>query len=180
MLLVPAPKGNAMEMTKVNAADHLGLVGYIVNKYQNCGTPYDELFSAGSFGLVKAANSFDVSKGFKFATYATRCIENEILMLLRKAKKSPQCVTLHRYNDEQEKDFDFEIAYFEKYEQIDELLTLKEAIAQLSERDKKLIFMRYFQGKTQAEVGKAIGVEQSYVSRLERQALKKLKEYMEQ
>jgi len=167
-----------MNDTKINAADHLGLVGYIANKYQNCGIEYDDVFSAGSLGLVKAANTFDVSKGFKFATYAARCINNEILMMLRKNPKY-KTVSLQRYNDEQEQEYDFEIAYFECYDKVDDLLTLKTALNKLDERDRKVIYLRYFQNMSQAEVGKIIGVEQSYISRLEKRALKKLKEYMQ-
>jgi RNA polymerase sporulation-specific sigma factor len=171
-----------MNDTKINAADHLGLVGYIANKYHNCGIEYDDVFSAGSLGLVKAANTFDVSRGFKFATYAARCINNEILMMLRKAPKH-NALSLTRHNDEQNDDCDFscdyEIAYFEKYDKIDDLLSLKPALEQLEERDRKLIYLRYFRNMSQVEVGKIIGVEQSYISRLEKRALKKLKEYMQ-
>jgi RNA polymerase sporulation-specific sigma factor len=167
-----------MTETKINAADHLGLVGFIANKYRSTGIENDELFSAGSLGLVKAANSFDSSRGFKFATYAARCINNEILMFLRQSKNARSCVSLHQYNDDEERDYDFEIAYFENYNAVDDLLALKAVIGRLDEREKKLIYLRFFCDMKQSEVGKIIGVEQSYISRLERRALKKLKEYM--
>ena len=165
---------------KINAADHIGLVGFIANKYRSTGIENDELFSAGSLGLVKAANSFDVSKGFKFATYASRCINNEILMFLRQSKNARSCVSLNCHNDEEERDYDFEVAYFENYDTIDDLLSLKSVLNRLDKREKKLIYLRFFCNMNQGEVSDALGVSQSYISRLERWALKKMKEYMMQ
>jgi RNA polymerase sporulation-specific sigma factor len=163
---------------KINAADHLGLVGFIANKYRSTGIENDELFSAGSLGLVKAANSFDSSRGFKFATYASRCINNEILMFLRQTKNARSCVSLHGYNNEEAQEFDFEIAYFENYDTVDDLLALKEVLVRLDKREKKLIYLRFFCNMNQAEVSDVLGISQSYISRLERRALKKMKEYM--
>ena len=140
--------------TKINAADHLG--------------------------LVKAANSFDESRGFKFATYASRCINNEILMFLRQSKNARSCVSLNCHNDEEEREYDFEIACFENYDTIDDLLSLKSVLNLLDKREKKLIYLRFFCNMNQAEVSDFLGISQSYISRIERRAFKKMKEYMMQ
>jgi RNA polymerase sporulation-specific sigma factor len=166
---------------KINAADHTGLVYHIAKKYSN--VDFDEAISAGNFALVKAANTFDAEKGVKFATYAARCITNEILMLIRKNKNSPQCIPMLCYGNNGE-DYDMEefscnFAYYEKYEAIEELDALKTALDRLNERDRQIIVMRYYEEKKQNEVCDILGVSQSYVSRLEKRALKTLRRYME-
>jgi len=160
------------------AEDNIGLVYHIAQKFPNMD--FDEAISAGSLGLVKAANTFDESKGFKFATYAARCIYNEILMELRRNRKQPQCFSLTQESENGEFDITevFEsLAHHDHYrfEDYEERRDLRDAVARLGERDRQIIEMRYYQEKTQTEIAAAIGVSQSYICRLERRILKQLR-----
>ena len=171
-----------MVKTKINTAEHTGLSGFIAKKYLSTGIEFDELVSVGHIGLIKAANSFDSSKGFKFATYASLCINNEILMFLRKESKRPPCISITQINAEGDEFCISEVfnAFIHrdeyKLEETDDVLALREAITQLDEREQLIIQLRFYENKTQTQVGKVIGVEQSYISRLERRVLNKLKE----
>ena len=163
------------------AEDNLGLVRHIAQKFLSTGIEFDELISEGTVGLVKAANTYDESKGIKFATYACRCITNEILMFLRKAKKYQSDMPLTWINSEGD---DFEItevfahlANYDNYcfEDYEERRDLRDAVARLGERDRQIIEMRYYQEKTQGEISEILGISQSYISRLEKRVLQKLR-----
>ena len=164
----------------VNAAEHIGLVYHIAKKYTNI--EFDDAISAGSLGLVKAANTFDESRGFKFATYASRCINNEILMFLRKENPWREFTLPMIWVNEEGNDFEFTevCANFAHYdddplEREAEFMDLRNAVSKLNERERLIIQMRFYENKTQSETAKVVGVEQSYISRLERLILKKLK-----
>ena len=153
---------------------NLRLVAHIVKKYQIPNKDIDELISIGTVGLIKAIDSFDASKGTRLATYASRCIENEILMLFRSNKKQKGETFLH---DVLSSDKD---SVVEKVESNIQIRALYAKInTALSEREGEIIRMRYGlvdgKCKTQREIASLLGISRSYVSRIEKKALKKLK-----
>lgn len=168
---------------------NLRLVAHIVKKYNFANKEIDELISIGTVGLIKAIDSFDSSKGTRLATYASRCIENEILMLFRNNKKQKNEVYLQdpigidKEGNEiclidvlsSEKD-----SVLEKVEQNIQIKQLYNKIGNsLSCREGEIIRMRYglIDGRcrTQREIAALLGISRSYVSRIEKKALKKLK-----
>ena len=172
---------------------NLRLVAHIVKKYNNSGRDMDELIAIGIVGLVKAVNTFDVSKGNRIVTYAARCIENELLMMLRSERKLAREVSLYDpigtdkegneislldIMETQEADVVEQIARDNSirllYENIQKLLT---------PREKEIIFSRYgldgHSPATQREIAQNLGISRSYVSRIEKKALEKLKGAME-
>lgn len=167
---------------------NLRLVAHIVKKYTFPGKEVDDLISIGTVGLIKAIDSYDMDKGTRLATYAARCIENEILMLIRNNKKTKGEVYLHdpigldKEGNEislmdilsSEKDSILEAV--ENKIQVKKLYYVLETA--LQEREKKIIQMRYGlvdgKPKTQREIAEILGISRSYVSRIEKRALKKL------
>ena len=170
---------------------NLRLVAHIVKKYNTSGEA-DDLISVGSIGLIKAINTFQYGKNTQFSTYAARCIENEILMLLRVNKKHSAVISL---NESLGKDKDgneicvMDIIQNEECDVIDSvennILTEKllEIIKNvLSNREYEIICLRYgIGGKpayTQREIAKMLGISRSYISRLEKKAIDIMKEYV--
>lgn len=167
---------------------NLRLVAHIVKKYSYPGKDIDDLISIGTVGLIKAIDSFDSSKGTRLATYAARCIENEILMLIRNNKKIKGEVYLQdpigvdkegneiSLMDVLSSEEDSVIEIVENKIQVRKLYTKINTC--LSEREKIIIEMRYglIDGntKTQREIANLLGISRSYVSRIEKRALKKL------
>ena len=167
---------------------NLRLVAHIVKKYSYPGKDVDDLISIGTVGLIKAIDSFDIDKGTRLATYAARCIENEILMLIRNNKKTKGEVYLQdpigidkegneiSLMDVLSSDEDSIIDIVESKIQIKKLYN-KIDVA-LMEREKIIIQMRYglIDGtpRTQREIALILGISRSYVSRIEKRALKKL------
>ncbi|SFC71692.1 RNA polymerase sporulation sigma factor SigK [Clostridium uliginosum] len=168
---------------------NLRLVAHIVKKYSFPNKDVDELISIGTVGLIKAIDSFDSSKGTRLATYASRCIENEILMLFRNNKKQKSEVYLQdpigvdKEGNEiclidilsSEND-----SVLEKVENNLQIRALYKKIEEsLTQRESKILVMRYglIDGnrKTQREIAGILGISRSYVSRIEKKALKKLK-----
>ena len=168
---------------------NLRLVAHIVKKYTVSGRDQEELISVGIVGLVKAVNTFDADKGHKLVTYAARCIENEILMLLRSERRQGREVSLYdpigtdkegnEINlldiiESEETDIVERMAFAgnvkKMYRLIDELLTA---------REREIICLRYglYQKKpvTQREIAGMFGISRSYVSRIEKRALEKLR-----
>jgi RNA polymerase sporulation-specific sigma factor len=171
-----------MQATKIRAEEHLGLVTHIALKYKENAYNLDDIISEGRIGLVKAANTFDESKGFQFATYASRCINNEILMFFRREKKhhgfSLDAVRVNDDGDEYSAaEFMEEYGYYDEYTVEDEaeIANLRAVIARLKERERTIIELRYFGEKTQTEVSQVLGVSQSYISRLEKRILNELR-----
>lgn len=172
---------------------NMRLVAHVVKKYQ-CQDYYTEdLLSAGTIGLIKAVNTFDVDKGSRLATYAARCVENEILMLLRAGKKRAKEVSLFEpigTDKDGETVSLVDVIEMENPKTIDQLILdqdikeLYQAFDQkLTENEKQVISMRYglFKGKehTQREVAGVLGISRSYVSRIEKKAIGKLREEFE-
>ncbi|MGM0501650.1 MAG: RNA polymerase sporulation sigma factor SigE [Bacillota bacterium] len=167
---------------------NLRLVVYIARKYDNTGIDIEDLVSIGTIGLIKAVNTFDVSKKIKLATYASRCIENEILMYLRKNNKKRSELS---FDEPLNVDWDgnelklsdvlgTEIELIYKYieEEVDRELLL-EAMESLNSRERKIMILRFGLRKnkqelTQKEVADVLGISQSYISRLEKRIITKL------
>jgi len=171
---------------------NLRLVVYIVKKFDNVKLDNDDLISVGTIGLIKAINSFSLEKNIKLATYASRCIENEILMYMRKMGKSKNDVSL-----EEPLNVDFEgnelllcdilgtepdIVSKDLEKNVEHDL-LRNCISNLKDRDKFIIECRFGlfgkEEKTQKEVADMMNISQSYISRLEKKILARLKKQME-
>ena len=172
---------------------NMRLVDHVVKKYQCQDYDTEDLLSAGTIGLIKAVNTFDVDKGSRLATYAARCVENEILMLLRAGKKRAKEVSLFEpigTDKDGETVSLVDVIEMENPKTIDQLILdqdikeLYQAFDQkLTENEKQVISMRYglFKGKehTQREVAGVLGISRSYVSRIEKKAIGKLREEFE-
>ena len=167
---------------------NLRLVVYIAKKFENTGTGLEDLISIGTIGLMKAINTYDTSKNIKLATYASRCIENEILMYLRRSNKIKGEISidepLNQDGDGNElllsdilgTDTDSVSRGLE--DEVDRKL-LKSAIMRLSPREKNIMELRFGfitgNEKTQKEVADMLGISQSYISRLEKKIINKMK-----
>lgn len=167
---------------------NLRLVVYIAKKFENTSTNVEDLISIGTIGLIKAVNTFCPSKNIKLATYASRCIENEILMFLRKSSQYKNDVSI---DEPLNVDWDGnelllsdilgtdEDIVSKNIETEAENVMLMEALNTLSEREKNIMCMRFGlddgREKTQKEVADIIGISQSYISRLEKKIVKQLK-----
>ena len=180
-----------LECGKVEARNilverNLRLVAHIVKKFDNTGDDVDDLISIGTIGLIKAINTFDRSKQTRLATYAARCIENEILMHLRSTKKSRNEVMLDDPigSDKEGNEItlmdilaaDDDVA--ESVELSVEQEAMYRRMSSLNRRERKVLELRYglLGGirKTQREISKLLGISRSYVSRIEKRALYKL------
>ena len=171
---------------------NLRLVIYIAKKFESSAVSVEDLTSIGSLGLIKAVNSFKPSRNIKFATYASRCVENEILMHLRKQSNKNVDISI---DDALSVDSDgnelnlIDILYTDEYEvsrnmeEESEKQILWQSIQSLNDREKDIILMRFglngAEEKTQKEVADEIGISQSYISRLEKRIFRKLKKEME-
>ncbi len=167
---------------------NLRLVVYIARRFTNTGLDLDDLISVGSIGLIKAVSSFSADKKVKLATYASRCIENEILMHLRKVTKIKNEISfdepLNTDNEGNELVLSDVIgtdgdSVYKKIENGVENQLLKEALLKLNNREREIMELRYgLRGeneKTQKEVADMLGISQSYISRLEKKIIVRLK-----
>lgn len=167
---------------------NLRLVVYIARKFENTGASIEDLISIGSIGLIKAINTFCPEKNIKLATYASRCIENEILMYLRKTGNQKSEISIDEPlnvdwdgNELLLSDIlgtDPDIINKNIDEETDREL-LRYAISKLSEREQEIMKMRFglegYKEKTQKEVADIMGISQSYISRLEKKIMQRLK-----
>ena len=167
---------------------NLRLVVYIARKFDNTGVDNDDLISIGTMGLIKAINSFKTDKNIKLATYASRCIENEILMYLRRTARLKSEVS---FDEPLNTDFEGNElllsdvlgtsadSVYGDVEATVEKEQLKEALKKLSERERKIMFLRFGLGggeeMTQKGVADLLGISQSYISRLEKKIISRLK-----
>ena len=168
---------------------NLRLVAHIVKKYNNLERDVEDLISIGTIGLIKAIDTYDISKGNKLVTYASRCIENEILMLFRKEKKNSKEVSIYEPIATDKEGNEISLVDIIKYEDesiINLLLyssnvkKLYEELALLPEgKEKQVLILRYgLYGREelpQREVGRMLGISRSYVSRIEKRALENLR-----
>ncbi|HIX09608.1 MAG TPA: RNA polymerase sporulation sigma factor SigE [Firmicutes bacterium] len=188
-LLSKLEAGEEAETVKAKLIEHnLRLVVYISRKFENTGVDADDLISIGTIGLIKAINSFRTDKNIKLATYASRCIENEILMYLRRTVKLKSEVS---FDEPLNTDFegnelllsdilgtDSETVYGGVEANVEKEL-LKEALKKLPERERRIMYMRFGLGgqeeMTQKDVADRLGISQSYISRLEKKIIERLK-----
>lgn len=171
---------------------NLRLVVYIAKKFENTGIGVEDLISIGTIGLIKAIQTFNLERKIKLATYASRCIENEILMYLRRTSKTRMEVSIDEPlnvdwdgNELLLSDIlgtDEDVISRDIEDEIDRKL-LKKAMETLSDREKLIISLRFGLGgneeeKTQKEVADMLGISQSYISRLEKKIIHRLKKEM--
>lgn len=179
----------SVEEAKAKLIEHnLRLVVYITHKFENTGVDQDDLISIGTIGLIKAINSFRTDKNIKLATYASRCIENEILMYLRRTVKLKSEIS---FDEPLNTDFegnelllsdilgtDSDAVYGGVESSVEKEL-LREALKKLPERERKIMYMRFGLGgreeMTQKDVADSLGISQSYISRLEKKIIERLK-----
>ena len=201
--VLPAPLDHESEAEWISRIDeeearnilvehNLRLVVYIAKRFENTGTGIEDLISIGTLGLIKAINTFRSDKSIKLATYASRCIENEILMYIRK-RSGQRCEV--SMDEPLNVDWDGNelllsdvlgseedsVAY--ELEQREEREAVRAAVAELDPRERELIELRYGlnggEELTQKEVADKLGISQSYISRLEKRIMKRLQREME-
>ena len=176
------------EARKLLIEHNLRLVVYIAKKFDNTGIGVEDLISIGTIGLIKAINTFNPTKNIKLATYASRCIENEILMFLRRTSRQKLEVSLDEplntdwdgnellLSDVLGTDGDI---VMRPMEEDAEQQLLREALARLPERERRIVSLRFGLGgrpeKTQKEVADLLGISQSYISRLEKRIMQRLR-----
>ncbi|QSO53871.1 RNA polymerase sporulation sigma factor SigE [Alicyclobacillus curvatus] len=167
---------------------NLRLVVYIARKFENTGLHIEDLVSIGTIGLIKAVNTFDPGKKIKLATYASRCIENEILMYLRRNNKLKSEVS---FDEPLNVDWDgnelllsdvlgteADTIYRNLEDEVDKVL-LYDALSKLTDRERRIMELRFGLGRpsemTQKDVADLLGISQSYISRLEKRIIKRLR-----
>lgn len=180
-------KNNSKESRNILIEHNLRLVAHIVKKFENTREDTEDLISIGTIGLIKGIESYSPDKGTKLATYAARCIENEILMHLRSLKKVRKDVSLYDPigSDKEGNELNLMDVLEEDGPEIADIIQLKmeqhkafEFMRVLDEREREVIIYRFGLGnvkeKTQREIAKKLGISRSYVSRIEKRALLKL------
>ena len=184
---------NTKEARDTLIEHNLRLVAYIAKKFDNTQASIEELISIGTVGLVKAVSTFNMDKNIKLATYASRCIENEILMFIRKTATQKKEISI---DEPLSVDFDgnelllsdilgSDVDIVSKdMEDDEERSLLRDAVHKLSARERIIIEMRYglanCNAMTQKEVAESLGISQSYISRLEKRIMSRLKKKIEE
>ena len=167
---------------------NLRLVVFLAKKYENTNIDLEDLVSIGTIGLIKGINTYKMGKNIKLATYASRCIDNEILMFLRKNKKRKTEISFedslsydadgNELHLEDVLGTDSDIVTKELEDKIERKILIEE-IEKLNERDKKIMILRYGlfgnEEVTQKDVADMLGISQSYISRIEKKVIKRLK-----
>ena len=170
---------------------NLRLVVFLAKKYENTGVDLEDLVSIGTIGLIKGINTFHRGKNIKLATYASRCIDNEILMYLRKNKKTKTEVSIDAslsYDSEGNELHLEDVLGTEddivtkSIEDEDDKKIMIEEIKRLNKRDRDILILRYglfgVEEKTQKEVADMLGISQSYISRIEKKVIKNARKYL--
>ena len=166
---------------------NLRLVVFLAKKYENTNVDLEDLVSIGTIGLIKCINTYKMGKNIKLATYASRCIDNEILMFLRKNKKRKSEISFEdslSYDAEGNElhledvlGTDKDIVPKKLEDKIEKKLLVRE-LDKLSDRDRKIMILRYglfgYEEVTQKDVADMLGISQSYISRIEKKVIKKL------
>lgn len=192
MLMVEeAQNGNSVAREKL-IEHNLRLVVFIAKKFESCGIELDDLVSIGAIGLIKAVKTYSVDKNIKLATYASRCIENEILMQIRKNSRRKAEMSLDEPLSNDGDGNELLLADILSTEDDDvsknielcaEKKILLSAVEKLERREQAIMFMRFgldgSEEKTQKEVADIMGISQSYISRIEKKILAKLKKRLQ-
>lgn len=179
------------EARRVLIERNLRLVAHVAKKYQSSDEDSDDLISIGTIGLIKAVTTFDNSKNNRLATYAARCIDNELLMMLRMRKKISKEVSLYEPIGMDKEGNEINLLDIIEGENVDipEIMDLEADTRRLyqilqkalTDREQEVLRLRYglfgVEEKTQREIAEKLGISRSYVSRIEKTALKKLKEF---
>ncbi len=187
-LLIKAKKGDIEAKNKL-IEHNLRLVVFLAKKYENTGYELEDLVSIGSIGLIKGIETYKIDKNIKLATYASRCIANEILMFLRKNKKRKKEISLEdslNYDAEGNElhledilGTDNDLVSDEYEKGVEKNLVARE-INKLNPREKQIMVLRYglnnTESYTQKEVADMLGISQSYISRIEKKVIKNIKE----
>lgn len=200
------PLSPSKELTYIQAASNgdlharslliqhnLRLVAHIVRKYANSEQDMEDLISTGTIGLIKAIDTYKTSKGNRLGTYASRCIENELLMLMRQQKKCGKEISLYESMGCDREGRDIQLIDILEAPTVDmtkaiihEELTINlyhALLSLLSPKELRLIALRYglwgYEARTQKEVAKLMGISRSYVSRIEKHVLQKLRAWFE-
>ncbi|WP_434511785.1 RNA polymerase sporulation sigma factor SigK [Desulfitobacterium sp. AusDCA] len=198
--ILRASKSSDCETKELSRVEHarnqlvehnLRLVAHLVKKFDGTGEDSDDLISIGTIGLIKGIDTFDPGKGTKLATYAARCIENEILMHLRSLKKSRGEVSIYDPIGVDKEGNEISLmdvlasegaAISDRVESEFEQRALLEKVVKLNKRERLVLQLRYglmnSPRRTQREIAKALGISRSYVSRIEKKAIQKLMEEM--
>ena len=188
--LIKAKKGDE-EAKNILIEHNLRLVVFLAKKYENTGYDIEDLVSIGSIGLIKGINTYKIDKNIKLATYASRCISNEILMFLRKNKKRKKEISLEdslNYDNEGNEPHledvlgtDSDLVSDEYEKQLERNFISKE-INKLNQREKQIMVLRYglnnSESYTQKEVAEMLGISQSYISRIEKKVIRNIKNLM--
>lgn len=182
-------KNGDLQAKNILVEHNLRLVAHIIKKYYSTSAEQDDLISIGTIGLIKAVNTFDESKGIKLATYASKCIENEVLMYFRSQKKSAQDISINEPIDSDSEGnpltlMDIICTDDTIADDIDEKITVQKLYKFIeeieNEREKTIIIMRYglygTEPKTQRQIAQKLNISRSYVSRIEKKVLNDLKE----
>ena len=159
---------------------------HVARKYLNSGEDVEDLAGIARIGMIKAIKSFDPSNGVKFSTYATRCMTNEILMYFRKEKKHKSNISIEQplYYDGEGNEMKLEDLVdsgddiLGEIVEREEIIRLRQAVEQLSGRDRVIIEEMYFKGKTQKQVSELLGLSQPHISRIEKKIIEKIKGYL--
>ncbi|MBQ8262121.1 MAG: RNA polymerase sporulation sigma factor SigK [Lachnospiraceae bacterium] len=186
-------KEAAKEAKRILIERNLRLVAHIAKKYQVAEEDTEDLISVGTIGLIKAIDSYDTEKGNKLVTYAARCIDNELLMLMRGRKKFSQEVSLYEPIGTDKEGNEIHLLDICQQEQEDACLKMEtqEAVSRikmcmnavLDERERQILTLRFGlaggEELTQREIGRMLGISRSYVSRIEKKGLEKLRDAYE-
>lgn len=189
-----AMRDGCQEARRMLIEHNMRLVAHIIKKYAFTEKEMDDLLSIGTIGLIKAVNTFDAERGNRLSSYAAKCIDNEILMLLRAEKKQSREISLYEPigTDKEGNEISLLDVIETKDPQIPDFICGKEDVTRLyegycmclTEKEQTVIRLRYglFQEDehTQKEIGTLLGISRSYVSRIEKSAIEKLKTYLQQ
>lgn len=189
MYYLKRSKAGDLEARNILVEYNLRLVAHIVKKYNNFERDTDDLISIGTIGLIKAINTYDLEKGSRLVTYASRCIENELLMMLRQERKCSREFSLYEPIGTDKEGNEINLLDIVEYDdkEISDHIILEDTILQLynsiqkvlDPRELEVLSLRYGlfgnEAKTQREVAASLQISRSYVSRIEKKALLKLR-----